>query len=884
MSELHAEEKNKGFFGRNWSWLSAVAITAVFMVVIMIYMDVTPFGTGSFTLVDSIHQYVPFFSDYQDKLLNGKNLFYTWDVGLGQNFQSLLLYYMASPLNLLIVFFTRRGIITMFSVFVAVKIVISAGTFGYLLSRRNGTPENSLMITGFSLAYALNNYMCGYYWNLMWLDCIMIFPLIILGYNRLLEKRDIRLYCAALFYSMYCNYYISFIICVFLVLWFLATGHKNIKKFIKDGLLFAGASLLSAAMAALSLIMAFLAISQTASSGASFPEWKFYQNFFELIKYQFVLSKPINMDTFDGNANLYCGMLPYLLLFVFIFSNRITIWEKIRKVLLLAVMLLSMNQQVLNFIWHGFHNQFGIPNRFSFLYIFTLLYMTYDVVSDIRETSLLSTIAGSLAAGVILALTYYYSEFYSVVPVSVMMIVSCALTIVYTIFLLSSDIKGVAGLILSVTFASMMIAEVLLNAGLGMSQHGAADGEYYMQYSDTMQRTVEEVEKLAEAKGQVFYRSDIVSPIMLDENTYCNLKSVGTFCSTVRGDMVDAMSHLGFYTGSNEYLFYGSNPVTNDLLGIRYVYLRDGDFYPAENDYNLMYHDDRIRVYENKYAMSIGYGVDEALEEWDTDTYNSANVLNDFAKKAYGTGEIFEEVNLPYAVSGDGCNPEYTEDSPNHIYYSDGEGDTITVFATMVVPEEGRYIINIRANYLENLVYYLNDEEQASGRYFTQLFDLGELEPGDIVKFELDFDEDYSPDGSISMFLSKINKDNLTQLRCDILKNEMFVSEITDNEIKGTVNLDEDQFLFTTIPYDEGWQAYIDGKRVDVERTGDGFLALWPDAGEHDIVLRFVPEGFRLGIIISIAGWIIYIIVFVFTIKKSKVFVDHEYEKIYNQN
>ena len=134
------------------------------------------------------------------------------------------------------------------------------------------------------------------------------------------------------------------------------------------------------------------------------------------------------------------------------------------------------------------------------------------------------------------------------------------------------------------------------------------------------------------------------------------------------------------------------------------------------------------------------------------------------------------------------------------------------------------------------------------------------------------------------MFLSKINKDNLTQLRCDILKNEMFVSEITDNEIKGTVNLDEDQFLFTTIPYDEGWQAYIDGKRVDVERTGDGFLALWPDAGEHDIVLRFVPEGFRLGIIISIAGWIIYIIVFVFTIKKSKVFVDHEYEKIYNQN
>ena len=173
-----------------------------------------------------------------------------------------------------------------------------------------------------------------------------------------------------------------------------------------------------------------------------------------------------------------------------------------------------------------------------------------------------------------------------------------------------------AGLILSVTFASMMMVGDAVKCGTG--------NELSMELRMVniicsirilCRRTVEEVEKLAEAKGQVFYRSDIVSPIMLDENTYCNLKSVGTFCSTVRGDMVDAMSHLGFYTGSNEYLFYGSNPVTNDLLGIRYVYLRDGDFYPAENDYNLMYHDDRIRVYENKYAMSIGYGVDEALEQ-----------------------------------------------------------------------------------------------------------------------------------------------------------------------------------------------------------------------------------------------------------------------------
>ena len=61
------------------------------------------------------------------------------------------------------------------------------------------------------------------------------------------------------------------------------------------------------------------------------------------------------------------------------------------------------------------------------------------------------------------------------------------------------------------------------------------------------------------------------------------------------------------------------------------------------------------------------------------------------------------------------------------------------------------------------------------------------------------------------------------------------------------------------IPYDEGWRAYVDGEEVDVEETGDGFLAIWPDAGQHEIVLRFVPQGFKLGLLISICGWITFV-------------------------
>ena len=92
--------KNK-WLSRNWSWVTASLMTAVFMIIVMVAMRIAPFGSNSFTLVDSMHQYVPFFSDFQGKIKEGGSLFYTWNVGGGQNFQSLLLYYMASPLNLL---------------------------------------------------------------------------------------------------------------------------------------------------------------------------------------------------------------------------------------------------------------------------------------------------------------------------------------------------------------------------------------------------------------------------------------------------------------------------------------------------------------------------------------------------------------------------------------------------------------------------------------------------------------------------------------------------------------------------------------------------------------------------------------------------------------
>ena len=95
------------------------------------------------------------------------------------------------------------------------------------------------------MAYGLCSYMVGYSWNIMWMEVMMMLPLILYGIDKLIKEHDGRLYCFALFISLWCNFYMSYMTCLFLILWYLLYPHKNIKEFFTNGFRFAGYSLLS---------------------------------------------------------------------------------------------------------------------------------------------------------------------------------------------------------------------------------------------------------------------------------------------------------------------------------------------------------------------------------------------------------------------------------------------------------------------------------------------------------------------------------------------------------------------------------------------------------------------------------------------------------------
>ena len=69
---------------------------------ILISKHVYPFGDRCILRTDFYHQYLPFHAELQNKLKHFESLFYTFKVGLGTSFITLLAYYLVCPFNILL--------------------------------------------------------------------------------------------------------------------------------------------------------------------------------------------------------------------------------------------------------------------------------------------------------------------------------------------------------------------------------------------------------------------------------------------------------------------------------------------------------------------------------------------------------------------------------------------------------------------------------------------------------------------------------------------------------------------------------------------------------------------------------------------------------------
>ena len=154
---------------------------------------VFPFGSRSALIIDGVHQYLGFYEEFLHQIGQGVRWTFSGHA-MGYNFYSLFSYYLSSPFNLLILLLMQFLYVNeAVTLVMLIKIGLTGTCMAWYVQKKG--PGMELAATGMGCAYALSNYVLGYYSNLMWLDCVMLLPVLAWTIEYLAETGRWRRFC-----------------------------------------------------------------------------------------------------------------------------------------------------------------------------------------------------------------------------------------------------------------------------------------------------------------------------------------------------------------------------------------------------------------------------------------------------------------------------------------------------------------------------------------------------------------------------------------------------------------------------------------------------------------------------------------------------------------
>ena len=846
----------------------AFIIPSVLMLIGFGQKGIHPFGNQQMLVVDLWHQYYPFFRVMSEKLRTGGSFLYSWQNGMGTNFLSLISYYEASPLNLLSVF-TPNSATRDALTFILVAKIGFAGAFcscflRYTYKRRD------FSIVVFSSMFALCSYMLGYYWNVMWFDTIALFPLVMTGVVAICREKKWKLYTLALALSLISNYYVGYFTCVFTLFAFLAAAViecKGVRDFFIKLWLIIRSSVIGIALGAFMLLPAYEGLKLTYSINNKFPEnLRWYEKWYDIIANLISYSEPAKKE---GLPNFACGMLAVVLFGVFLFSAGIKLREKIALTSLLALIFVSCDLNVLNFIWHGFHTTNQIPYRFAFIFCFVLIaaaYRAYDVMTakGIRIYQLFLLVpAPALVIGLNVWKTVKAQDgFPNEKAVRASLFIAGAYLLIFTAGrLFPFNGRLMRRSVINAALTAAVIAELTSNTIIGVKTVGSSSYTSYPYLNDSVQKLLG---VMREDDDSLFSRTEMTSTYTLNDSSLYGYYGVSQFSSSANVSVTRYFRKLGLYASEagNRYYYRNSTPLVNDLLGINYIISKSSALNNSEMSLEHIAEDGSSHLYRSKYPMSIGFMMDSdvlRLELAAAD--NPFEFQNDIVMLGTGTKQgIFTRRQLSdvsYA-NAEGVKSEFGSYSYSVIDPNEKASATLTYDGTA-----GGYLYGYTKSGSAETIDVKCDGVTAdsgiSADDYPIAFPMGNGQEGSTFEATLNFEENKSS-GSFSMQVYSLDEEAFDMAYSEFADEQLVLTEFSDTKLKGRINVKKRGILYLAIPYERGWSVFVDGKRVSTTKVFDAMLGAEIGPGEHEVELRYFPDGLGKGIVISVSAAIAFLL------------------------
>lgn len=784
----------------------------VFIMIWILYTEgFYPFGDKSALIMDMREQYMNFFASLRDALWGDNSLFYSWSRSVGGNYIGLFAYYIASPLSFITFFFPIKELPLAMDILLVLKIGLcglSFSVFANYLAKKIGTTLGFFLILP-SICYAFISYNMVYSLSIMWLDAVILLPLILMGIEYILDNKKNILYIICLTILFISNYYTGYMVAIFtamyvlyrlIVLWSKSQQKELFQKAIRIFI----STLISLGISAPLLISVWKDLQQGKLSSQNInyqtsedTNFVFNQLFGKLLNGKY------DSITNSGLPAIYCGYIMLGLALVFFLIRTIKVREKLGALAIMGCMSASFYFVKLDMIWHGFQYPNWFPYRYAFLFSFFEIYMASQTMCHLSKKPWLKTLAQK---------TKYWSILKTI---SLFVLIICA------------------------------AIEIGKN---GRALIQGLDGEFHYrsmsEYRDSVDKTKPLVDTIKETDSS-FYRINQEYEYSKNDAMLLGYNGLTHYSSTFNAAINSLTPSLGIAQGYFWNSGYGSNMLLNSLLGVKYV-ISDKS---VPQSYQLIQNNPLglgSASYTNPYALSIAYSAPAVnLEPYvsDADPFtNQNNFIN---------GITGQELN--YFLD---CNPYMEQQTPTQWTY------------TFTAVSDNPTYLYMRANGASWADVYVNGEWRAN--YFSSetsgTLYLGDFKMGETVTITVAA----SGSENISVYYSRIvqldeimAETTLTQLAT----NGMEITEHKGGKLVGTIDVPYGQRIMTSIPYDKGWKIYVDGRQVSYESYAGTFLTFEVPEGEHTIIMKYTSPGFLQGI--GIAAATVVLIIAYYVIKKK---------------
>ena len=898
------DESGLGDIGESNNSYIILAGTLSFVGIILTYitLNIYPFGDHTVLIIDMHHQYVAFFALLRERLLGGGSWLYSDNIGLGSGFLPLFAYYIASPFNLLTLIFPRTMLTEAIALITILKITTAGVTFAIFARHMLRRNDFSVVVCG--IGYSLMAFLLCHSWNIMWLDPILLLPIVVLGLEKLLRTGKPALYCIALAAALITNYYIGYMVCIFLVLYYFVhvlsdSRELSLMDRAQRFWRFCYGSLIGGGISAVIILPAFYYLRSTSGAEDAFAR-DLATNFNILSLFQRSLFSAYPSMRGDNLPNIYCSVLALFALLLFVTCRNIPLRRRIAWGGAVLTLALSMSVNWLNFAWHGFHFPNDLPYRFSFLLSFAMLCVLMQVLGNLDKLTPRGVV-GSLVA--LIAMLLLEQQFGDGEADFTMIYASLAFLLVYAAIVALCSAGKLRQTLCYAILLVFLFVELTANASVLMQT--LDQNEYFTERENFVYdyEVNDATFELIDSFGDDMYREELLSRKTCNDPALFGYDGLTVFASSNRKSVTTLMGKLGYaVNGVNSYLYKNFVPVSDSMLALKYIAL--------DKEVNGHHQRDVIQtvsaaddsgitnyryIHKNTKALSKAFLVNKSIIGWQWDNNNPFVVQNALLTSATGSTPVYnlvemygdsnfsdsggyDEFNGDTGVAIDGIDPAVNSKTSISGFNSTGSISG-TYFSCSKLNEEldanmtiehtvansGQYFIYVDCRAAESL----SIATSAAGSEQTttisaspnepNIVDLGYISAGGRIAVTIN--SEISCGGNI--FLATLNEEVFNAAIEQLSLGQLEVERYREGNITGTVNAVDSRMMFTSIPYDSGWTVRIDGKKVDTFALGDALLCFEVPAGEHTVKMTYFPSCLIVGIIISLLSIAILVVLLV---------------------